>query len=178
MIRPEFPTLTTPEFDSERAVRIGAGAIVAPLWTAFAVTAAAGAAFWWMTAWTRRPETRSFAPQDAADTAPEAVMAHQPEPEVLPEPPTDDTTSQIVVAPEEVMEHAPAEPAPAQAAPVETVAAEAAPVSATTSLDTVIPAVTREAAPSAETAIQAAVEAVAPAARKPVRKKVGPTAQA
>jgi len=161
MIRPEFPTLTTPEFDSERAVRFGAGAAVAPLWTAFAMTAAAGAAFWWMTAWTRRPEARSFAPQDPADAAPEAVMAHQPE--VVTEPAAE-PVAEPTVAPEEVMEHAPVEAAAFEPAPAE---ASAEAVSAPTA---------EEAAPTPRAAVQAAVEAVTRTAPKPPRRKPAPQA--
>jgi len=55
----------TQEIDPERALRFGVGAAAAPLWGAFYAAASAGAAFWWMTAWTRRSLEAAVSP--AAD---------------------------------------------------------------------------------------------------------------
>lgn len=108
--------------EPERALHLGVGAAVVPIWATFFAAAGAGVAFWWMTGWTRRagafaaegraPETtapaerRSFAAEpaapanDAETAAPEAVMAHvpAPAPEAAPAP---------AAALAHVMDHAP-----------------------------------------------------------------------
>lgn len=40
---------------NEGALRYGLGAAALPLWAPFLVAAGAGMAWWWVTAWTRRP---------------------------------------------------------------------------------------------------------------------------
>jgi hypothetical protein len=173
----DFTSLKTPRIEPERALRLGVGAAAFPLWAAFFAAAGAGAAYWWATSWTRRPqegvvlEPVSFAPStaEAPEIAePEAVMAHQPEPETAPTPAEDPATDALAVAPEEVMEHAPvdavAAPAPASAKsePVEpSIAApaalseDAAPTSPAEAVHAAVEAIAAEAAPKAPEVLKA-----------------------
>ena len=57
----ESTTLSlTPKFEPERAMRLGVAAAAAPIWAAYYAAASTGVAFWWMTAWTRQAEQKSF----------------------------------------------------------------------------------------------------------------------
>ena len=63
----ETPAFTfAPKIEPERAMRLAAATAVAPLWAAYFAAASTGAAYWWMTAWTRRVEQKTFAPKALA----------------------------------------------------------------------------------------------------------------
>ncbi len=80
----------TPRLEPERALNLGVGAAAsAPLWATFFAVASAGAAYWWMTAWTRKAavapkpvETKSFAPVEAPLAVAEPVALVEAEPVV------------------------------------------------------------------------------------------------
>jgi hypothetical protein len=64
-----------PKIEPERALHLGAAAAIAPLWAAYFAATSTGVAYWWMTAWTRRGEQKSFAPKALVQPALTVVEA-------------------------------------------------------------------------------------------------------
>ena len=105
------------KIEPERALRLGAATAVAPLWAAYYATAGAGVAYWWMTAWTRRSEEKSFAPKALAK--PVKIIAEIVEAPV-------EAAAEIVEAAPAALEAAAEKPAAAKAAPAKPAAAKTA----------------------------------------------------
>ncbi|HEY3812628.1 MAG TPA: hypothetical protein VGL66_05345 [Caulobacteraceae bacterium] len=110
------------KIEPERALRLGAAAAIAPLWAAYFAAASTGVAYWWMTAWTRRGEQKTFAPKALAPVA-------QPVVEVV-EAPVETVVEAVEAAPKAIaapkVEAVAAEKPVAKAAAPKTVSAKTA----------------------------------------------------
>jgi len=69
---------------AEKAMGISLG-LASPLWIAFGAAASAGAAWWWMTRWTRAVNLEAMTPHAPASPSLAAIEA-VPAPEIAPEP--------------------------------------------------------------------------------------------